>query len=531
MASRADIRQAMQPTFWDRMVGTISPRRGLDRLRYRVAYAAASGYDGARRDRKATLSWATRAGSGDADTLPGLDVLRARSRDLVRNDPVAQSAISTKVVNVIGHGHQVRPELDPERLGLSPEEAQAWENAALDIWRDWADGEDCDVTRSQTFAGLEDLVYRSRLLSGDVLVLRRFRERTNRLLGTCLQVVEADRLSNPHWTPDSGGMAGGIEIDEDGAAVAYHIANRHLVDRHRAGAVTWRRIPAFDTAGERQVLHIKGARWRPDMSRYAPMLAPVIESLRQRSKYSEAELMAAVVSACFAVGLKSPEGGLGEGLAELQAGEPVSGRDGEFSRQVQQAQPGTVFDLEPDESVQAFEPGRPNPQFSPFIDAIAQEVGAGTDLPHELLMKRFTSSYSASRAAMEMAWQFFRADRALHVHQFCKPVYATVIGEAVARGILNAPGFFSDPLRRRAWLNASWMGPSRPTIDPTKDMKADEGYLKMGATSLTRITAERFGADARDVRRRRSEDGSEEATLRLSSGASLPQDIQTEEGQ
>jgi lambda family phage portal protein len=499
MSGRAEL------TALDRVVGWLSPVAGLRRVQARAAYAKVSGYIGARRDRSSMRSWNTQGASADADTLPDLDTLRARSRDLVRNDPLAQSAIATKVVNVVGTGHVVRPEIDHERLGISRDQADEWEGLALDIWTNWAESPDCDVTRTQTFAELEDLMYRSRLLSGDVLAIRRFRPRKGRLLATCLQVVEADRLSNPNWQPDSATLAGGIALDEDGAPTHYHFANRHAIDRHRQGAVSWQTIPAYDRAGDKLVLHVHGVRWRPDMSRYAPLLAPVIESLKQRSRYSEAELMAAVVSACFTIGLRSEDGDLG---AQLGATNAASGQS-KGAAPINIVEPGQIFDILPNEEVKGFTPGRPNPQFSPFIDAIAQEIGTGTDLPYELLMKKFQASYSASRAALEMAWQFFRTDRKLHVTQFCKPVYADVIAEAIARGRLKAPGFFADPLIRSAWLNAEWMGPARPTIDPTKDADADAKYLDMGATSLTRITAERFGADFRSVRRRRSQDGSD----------------------
>lgn len=442
--------------------------------------------------------------SADADTLPQLDDLRARSYDLVRNDPLAQSAVSTKATNVIGSGHMVRPELDEGRLGISREAADAWENEALEIWNDWADSQDCDLVRAQNFAGLEDLVYRSTLMAGDVFAVKRFRKRPGRLLATTCQIVEAGRCSNPRWASDSDEMAGGVEFDGDGAARAYHFADRYDIDRHRAGTVKWQRVPARGQNGRMIVLHVHGVRWRPDMTRYAPMLAPVLEALKQRSRYSEAELTAAVVSACFAVTTKSEDGGLSGALEQLNTATSGNGAQ----NPIRITDPGTFVDLMPDEDVKGFEPGRPNPQFAPFIDAIAQEVGAGTDLPYELLLKKFQASYSASRAALEMAWQFFKVDRTRHVRQFCQPFYAEVIGEAVARGILPAPGFFNDPLRRRAWLNATWMGPARLTIDPVKDAKADKEYLDMGATSLTRIAAERFGQDVREVHRRRLKDGS-----------------------
>lgn len=513
------------PTLLDRAIGWLAPGAGVRRIQARSALATVSGYAGARRDRNVTSNWRGTAASPDADTLPDLDVLRGRSRDLVRNDPIAQSAVSTKVANVIGAGHMVRPEIDAARLGLSQEDARRWEQDALDIWTDWSGSRDCDITRSQTFGELEDLVYRSRLLSGDVFPVRRFKRRPGRLLGTALQIVEADRVSNPEWRTDSDTLAGGVSFDSDGAAVAYHVASRFTLDRALKGAVTWQRIPAFTARGEWQVLHVHNTRWRPDMTRYAPMLAPVITALKQRSEYTEAELQAAVVSACFAIGMRSDTGDMSDGLGV--SGTQTAGDD--KKKEIRLTDPGLVFDLLPGEEVQSFAPGRPSPQFTPFIEAVAQEVGAGTDLPYELLLKKFQASYSASRAALEMAWQFFRVDRAQHVAQFCRPVYEAVVSEAVARGLLNAPGFFGNPLMRQAYLSATWMGPSRITLDPVKDAKADREYLEMGVTSLTAITAARFGLDHRDVRRRRGEDGSD-AVGATAAAAQEPEDGVPDEG-
>lgn len=503
------------PNMLDRAIGYLAPGLAEGRMRSRAAMAVMGAYVGAQKGRASMRNWSTYSASPDADLLDDLDGLRSRSRDLVRNDPLAQSAISTKVVNVIGTGHVCRPEIDAKALGLTETQAQDWEEAALNIWTEWSTSPDCDVTRVQCFAELEDLVHRSQLLAGDVLAVRRFKERPGRLLGLSWQIVEGDRLSNPRWTTDSARLAGGVEMDGDGAAVAYHIADRYALDRRPGLQTSWQRVPARDGGDRPLVLHIHHTRWRPDMTRYAPMLAPVIESLKQRSRYSEAELMAAVISACFAIGMKSEDGNLAEGLQ--------SGSDGgNEPSDIRITEPGQIFDLLPDEEIQSFEPGRPSAQFAPFIEAIAQEVGAGVDLPHELLVKQFQASYSASRAALEMAWQFFRTDRARHVSQFCAPVYEAVITEAVARGLLVAPGFFADPLRRRAWLGAVWMGPARPTVDPVKDATADEKWLEMGVTSLTRIAAERFGQDYRAIRRRRAQDGSDEVAARKAPPTGTP---------
>jgi len=491
-------RLQVSKTLPDRIVGWFSPTAGAQRMQARVAMAALESYAGARRGRGPLREWGTLAASADADTLPDLDTLRARARDLERNDPLARSAVSTKVVNVIGAGHKVLPEIDAKRLGLSAEAKEAWERDALAIWTMWADSRDCDITRTQTFAELEATVYASRLSSGDILALRRYKRRPGGLLGTSCQLVEADRLSNPDWQMDSDTLAGGVEMDADGAPIFYHVASKHTIDRSRTAKVEWKRIPAFGPDGRRLVLHIHGPRWRPDMTRYAPMLAPVIESLKQRSRYAEAELMAAVVSACFAVAMKSPEGMMSDGLAAATGEQGAAASDS-----IRLTEPGQIVDLAPDEQLQSFAPGRPNPGYEPFVTAIAREVGAGTDLPQELLLKHFQASYSASRAALEMAWQFFRVDRKHHVDQFCRPFYADVIGEAVARGLLVAPGFFTDPLVRAAWLGATWVGPGRPVLDPVKEATADRIELENRTTTRTRI-AGRKGEDWEQLEEQRS---------------------------
>ncbi|MEE3102000.1 MAG: phage portal protein, partial [Pseudomonadota bacterium] len=87
-----------------------------------------------------------------------------------------------------------------------------------------------------------------------------------------------------------------------------------------------------------------------------------------------------------------------------------------------------------------------------------------------------------------------------------------------ARRVHDAPGFVGDPLRRRAWLGATWMGPARPTIDPAKAATADRAYLDMGATTRTRIVAERFGEDWEAVEARLAD----EAARRLADGVATP---------
>jgi capsid protein len=154
---------------------------------------------------------------------------------------------------------------------------------------------------------------------------------------------------------------------------------------------------------------------------------------------------------------------------------------------------GAIVDLAPGEKPEFANPNRPNTAFDGFVMAMSRHIGVALELPVELLLKSFTASYSASRAALEMAWQMFRTKRSWLAWKFCQPVYEWVITEAVASGRLYAPGFFSDPVIRQAWLGSDWIGPSRIQLDPLKEASADLVDVNMGTKTLDQVIMERTG--------------------------------------
>lgn len=91
----------------------------------------------------------------------------------------------------------------------------------------------------------------------------------------------------------------------------------------------------------------------------------------------------------------------------------------------------------------------------------------------ELVLKTFKNSYSASRASLLEGWKGFRMRRQWLADDFCRPLYEVWMSEAVARGRIYAPGFFSDPAIRAAYLGSEWIGPSQGQIDPVKEITAE----------------------------------------------------------
>ncbi len=485
----------VKPNAIDRLVSYFDPVRGMERHRARMVLAmTGGGYTGARRDRRATQEWYTSAGSADADLLPDLAKLRDRSGDLVRNAPLASGAIATTVTNVVGTGLWPRPQPDRELLGLSDEAADSWEKQVVREWWLWADSYECDITRTQKFCEMQDLSLRSPLERGDVFVVRYYRDRPGSPYGLTLGFIESDRVANPRALRDGGTLpngnrvCGGVELDSDGAPVAYHVLQQHPGDLGAGRTYLSDRFEVFGETGDRRILHLFDKR-RVDQRRGVPYLAPVIEALKQLDRYTEAEISAAVVSAFFTVFTKTATG---TGLGPM---EPTTETGGKTTDKDYKMAPGAILDLAPGEDIQLANPMRPNAAFGPFCDAVFQQVGIALEIPKEVLMKHFQSSFSASKGALLEAWKFFRRRRVWLSDNFCQPVYEWVISEAVARGRITAPGYFDDPLIRAGWLGCLWIGPPAGTLDEEAEANAAEKWIDIGVKTIEQVTTETTGGD------------------------------------
>ena len=113
------------------------------------------------------MTWNPGAGSPNADTLPDLPALRARSRDLARNDMIAAGALGTLTTNVVGTGLKPKPAVDAEALGLDSEAALGWQRDAVRLWSAWTPR--ADFLGVLDFDELTRLAYRAALESGDAL--------------------------------------------------------------------------------------------------------------------------------------------------------------------------------------------------------------------------------------------------------------------------------------------------------------------------------------------------------------------------
>ncbi|WP_189615621.1 phage portal protein [Pigmentiphaga litoralis] len=463
----------------DKAIAYVSPEKAVRRLQSRGMLALAGGYSGARMDRAALAGWRPGTGSPSTDIDLDLPTLRARSRDLARNAPVATGAINTSVTHVVGTGLSLKPRIDAEYLGLTEPEAEQWIKHTMREFKNWAESVDCDVARRLNFYGIQSLAFRSALESGDAHVLTPMIKRPGRAYDLALQIIEADRICNEGNMPDSETLVGGVEINpQTGEAIRYHVAKSHPGDLRRV--VGWDKVDAYGAqTGRRNVLAVM-EQLRPGQVRGVPMLAPVIEPLKQIGTYTNAELQAAVTSGLYSVFIKMDPAAFAEMFDDEGQGaflNRAKGWSGELEA-------GQAINLLPGESIESANPGRPNAQFDPFVQAIIAQIGTALEIPYEVLIMRFQSSYSAARAAMLMAWRLWRRRRDLLITTLCQPVYALFLDEAVGAGRIHCPGYFSDPSVRLAWQGSEWIGDGPGSMDPQKEIKAASDRVALGISTL-----------------------------------------------
>lgn len=468
----------MQQNLLDKAIAYFSPKIAQRRMVSRATLALAGGYTGARVDRAALASWRTQAGSPTTDIISDLPALRARSRDQMRNAPIALGALNITNSHSVGTGLSCNPAINADLLGMSQDTAEAWQRDTRARFDLWAKSKDCTLDRRHDFFQAQGLDYRATKESGDTFVVTPLMQRNGQSM-LVLQLVEADRVCNPDRKPDTTTLIDGVELSEEtGEAVAVHIAKQHPGDRLVKN--TWTRVPVRGaTTNRRNVLHITKS-LRIGQVRGVPWIAPILEPLKQLSQYTDAELKAAVDSAVTSFFTKMDPDAFSD-LFDDEAKSTLIKKGAEWDGNL--AGNNKVINLLPGEEVQNFTPGRPNPQFDPFVLAILRQIGAALEIPFEVLIMHFQSSYTAARGAFMMAWKFFRMERDMVVTELCQPVYELWLENEVAEGRVRAPGFFADPLIKAAWSAAVWTGDGPGSVDPTKEVAAAEKRVALGIST------------------------------------------------
>lgn len=453
-------------THWiDRATAPVAPIWTLKRQRARMAaemiqrhYEAASGG-------RRTSGWHKTGADANAVIGAALKPLRDVARDLVRNNGLAESALSIITNHTVDYGIMAKP---------APANAQA-----LAIWKQWAETTACDADGRNDFYGLQKLVVRTVVESGEVLVRRRIR-RLDRdgipefglPLPLQLQVLDPDFLDTSKDVPslpNGGRIIQGVEFNAIGQRVAYWLFSDH------PGA-TLSTVSASRPVPVESILHIF-KQLRPGQVRGPSWFTPVLLPFKEFDELADATLMKQKVASCLTA-LVTDTDGVVSSLGNVSPQNP----------DWDTLEPGAIKHLTTGQTVTVVEPPSTR-EYPDYVKTVLRSIATGMCITYEDLTGDYSDmNFSASRASHIKHWQHVNDWRwRMLIPQFCDPSWQWAM-EAAA--VMNKV--------RGTVPTAKWSPPPPPMIDPVNEGLAYMRNIRIGIQTWPEVVRE-MGYDPDEV--------------------------------
>lgn len=395
-------------------------------------------------------SWTVTNYSADNILKMDLATLRARSRELERNNPFAKRAFGMIVRKVIGKKGFTLQARTKDKKG----EVDVNDNALIEAaFNDWKRAENCDVTGRLSFRDIQKQVFRHIIRDGEVII-RKIKFANNKYAFS-LQLMEADHLDeNYNETLQNGNkIKMGIEFDAWGKPVAYHLWKQHPGDHYysNAGYGERIRIPADE------IIHLFFTE-RISASRGIPVIHAAMTEMNMSNGYMESELVAARVAASQMGVIENEEGQTSAILDDTE------NEDG-TGNAIFDADPGTIRELGPGQKLSMFKPEHPTSQFEAFMKFILKAIASGMDVSYHALANDLADVNFSSLRAGEIEQRDVWHD--LHewfTEHFLTPVYEEWLLMALTSGALPVP--FSA---MQKFKNVRWQPRGFQWVDPRSE--------------------------------------------------------------
>lgn len=482
----------------DSIIGYISPAWGASRIQARATLAqinaitgGKAGYNAGKLNRF-NKNRPTAEVKEHALPVSQFDRLVADSWDTYRNNPWARKIVSSIVSKVVGKGMICKPSATNE--DGSPQ--VAFNDRAKRLWSQLQSGFDfrgMPGQGGQTFAGLQRLILRATILSGNALyrlVPLTVPERIDRELpvGLVLQVLDASRLADDQHIPSGKVDPGnqiyrGLELDESGRRVAYWI------NSVRPGETS----PAASASTRHPASEVGHVYIEDDIDQYlgTPWFASVLLDIRDTGDLKTNVLKSTSMASCIVGAYRKATGAARFGLnttntanVDTADGTDLTDADGNA---ITRLQPAMMLNLGRDGEFELHSPSQPNMNPEAFVQHMLRGVAAG--LPG---VKSSTvtgdyrnSSFSSERSADNDTWPEIEALQEWFASSFCQPIYREVVKYAVLagyfEGVVTAEEFNANPSR---FTECQWQGPVARSINPKDDAEAAGARVRLGQSSV-----------------------------------------------
>jgi lambda family phage portal protein len=472
----------------DSVVGFVAPGTANQMRRRRMESAAMLAFEAATVDRTMPMESAQ---SADAEVLPNLHTMRARSRRHVQDDSHADSAVHVYVDAVVGPG--IRPQCSAtiDSTGATQQQVDDWRRQCEGYFETWSNSM-ADSSGHGTFYDLQQLVARTRKVDGECF--------THTVIGgdqtLSIEVIDADRVGNPQGTLDGINLRSGVVVDAKMRPVGYHVSTTHPADVAFLTAANYVLVPARD--GDLSVVQHHYRRNRPGQTRGYPDSASAQQYLEHLHHYLKSEIIGARAAANYAMFIKKAVSASDQEIMSV-----VDSIDGQNETVYhERLEAGTIAYLNEGEEPVAFNPNRPGAGDS-FVMRMLRAVAASHGMSYERMARDYGGmNYSSMRGLLKEEQRGFDRDRALLVRQFCVPVWKNVIRHGIQTGAIQPPPQYLD--QPDVWLESHWIPPAMGWVDPHKEIAAAQEAINANLSTHWH-EAGRAGLDPIDVLERKAD--------------------------
>ncbi len=433
-----------------------------------------------------TADWRPSTSTSDSEIRYDIEGLRARSRDMERNNPLFKRWLGVLCNNILN-----------DDTGFSLQMKAANSDGTLDMgandkiemaWREWCKKQFCSETGEYSFFDVCDLVLRSAARDGGFMVQPLLDPNANDF-GFTLRLFEIDYLDVNYNTVTPGGnrIVMGVEKNSRRQTVAYHMLKEHPGDMMFGsggrGYGDRMRVPA------EHLIHYF-VKHRESQCVGVPWGAPSMLKLRHLDKYQEAEVVAA------------REAAVKGGYFTSVDGTPYAGEKEETTTSTGTIKTGTLNDFEPGMSDQLppgmtftpYDPTHPTQQFGDFVMAMNFEIASGFEVSYATLTGDLRgANYSSMRVGRQEEQQGFKKAQCHLIRHLVMDIFERWLPQALVSGMVQLPFAGLRKFNKPRFTGRRWA-----SVDPQTDVTADLMRINGGLTTRSRI-CEETGEDYEDV--------------------------------
>lgn len=435
-------------------------------------------FQAARIDRT-TASWTATTNSINQELKNDLNMLRARARELIKNNEHANKYANLCVSNIIGStGFNLQARSvengTPDKLA----------NEAIEkAFYTWAQKGVCDVTGRMSFCDFTRAIIRGMPSDGEFLVRKIYGAASGNAFGFALQLIDVDRIDTTYHEdklPNGNSVVLGVEINAYGKQVAYHVFTSHPSE-HNKSTRRRERIPASDLIhGYIQEM--------PEQMRGIPWMSSSMLTLHHLDEFEKSALLAARKGADTLGFFVAPEGTLSPDTSNAN------------EAQINISVAGSYDTLPEGYDFRPYSSQYPDAMIGEFIKIYHRRIANGFKVSYASMANDLSEvNFSSIRTGVieeRDQWMVFQN---WFIESFLKDIFLEWLKMALLKSqILLANGSALPAYNLNKFSSHQWQGRRWQWVDPLKDIQYARLAVKSGVASPQMIAAQN-GVDLEDV--------------------------------